>query len=311
MAKIGINDIISTSDKACAKFAKAVTASEQHMFDEVVTLIKELETTPQGNIRTSVANLKRVQQIRTKLYKLANNKEYRKAVSELIKSFDTLYQQQLSFYATKNQTSVAQQKHNLVKTIARENTIAALTGDGLSANVTKQLDQMLLRAVTSGEKFADLQKELQQYLISDKGGSGALSKYSNTYAVTALSQYAGQNNKLFTEDLGAEWFEYVGSEIETTRPFCEACLKKRYIHRSEFHDVLKGHIHIIGGKDIDVPIYDKTGLPHGMIEGTNEDNFQVNVGGWNCRHQLIPVAKEAVPENIREEIDGKIQRKIE
>ena len=303
MAKIGIKDIITTSDHASTAFDKAVSTSEQRMFDEVLLLIKNLETTPQGNIKTSIANLKRVQQIRSKLYKLANNKDYLQAVRELVGVFDTLYRQQLSFYAVKNQSSVAKQKHNLVKTIARENTIAALTGDGLAANVTAQLDKMLLRAVTSGARFANLQQELSDYLLTNEGGNGALSRYAKTYAVTALSQYAGQNNKLFTDDLNTEWYEYVGSEIETTRPFCEACLQKRYIHRSEFHDLLRGHIHIVDGDDIDVKLYDKTDLPYGMIEGTNEENLQINVGGWNCRHQLIPIAAEAVPENIRQEID--------
>lgn len=304
MAKIGIKDIITTSDRASAVFDKAVSTSEQKMFDEVLLLIKNLETTPQGNIKTSIANLKRVQQIRTKLYRLANNKDYLQAVRELVGTFDTLYRQQLQFYAVKNQSTMAEQKYNLIKTIARENTIAALTGDGLAANVTTQLDKMLLRAVTSGARFADLQKELSDYLLTNEGGNGALSRYAKTYAVTALSQYAGQNNKLFTDDLDTEWYEYVGSEIETTRPFCEACLKKRYIHRSEFHNLLRGHIHIVGGDDIDVKLYDKTDLPYGMIEGTNEENLQINVGGWNCRHQLIPIAAEAVPENIRQEIEG-------
>lgn len=313
MAKIGIKDIIATSDHASAVFDKAVSTSEQKMFEEVLLLIKNLETTPQGNIKTSIANLKRVQQIRSKLYRLANNKDYLQAVRELVGVFDTIYRQQLSFYAVKNQSSVAEQKHNLVKNIARENTIAALTGDGLATNVTAQLDKMLLRAVTSGARFVDLQQELSDYLLTSAGGNGALSRYAKTYAVTALSQYAGQNNKLFTDDLDTEWYEYVGSEIETTRPFCEACLKKRYIHRSEFHDLLRGHIHIVGGDDIDVKLYDKTDLPYGMIEGINEENLQINVGGWNCRHQLIPIAAEAVPENIRKEIDfaTKTQKKLD
>lgn len=299
MAKIGIQNILRTSDQAIAAFGRAVSTSEQKMFDEVLLLIKELDTTPSGTIKTSIANLKRVQQIRSKLSKLANNKDYLSAVRELVRSFDTLYREQLSYYAVKNQSSVAKQKHKLVKTIARENTIAALTGDGLTANVTAQLDKMLLLAVTTGAKFSDLQKDLARYLVTDDGSQGALSRYANTYAVTALSQYAGQHNKLFTDDLDTDWFEYVGSTIETSRPFCLACTKKRYIHRSEIHDLLAGHIHIVGSEDIDVKLYDKTGLPYGMIEGTTEENFQVNVGGWNCRHQLVPVAKEAVPETIQ------------
>lgn len=306
----GIKDIIATQEKAAANFDKAVETSEKKIFDEVVLLIKDLETTPKGNIKTSISNLKRVQKIRTQLSKIANNKEYLKAVADLVGSFDKIYQQQLAFYAKKNQSTRSAEKKKLVQTIARENTIESLSGAGLATNVLDRLDNMLVKAVTTGAKFSDLQDELHAYLVTDSKSQGALAKYAKTYAVTALSQYAGQNNKLFTEDLGTEWFEYVGSEIETTRPLCNALIKKRYIHKSEIPEILKGHIHIEGGEDIDVEIYPKTKLPYGMIEGTNADNFQVNVGGWNCRHQLIPVADAAVPENIRAKFDKKTQEEI-
>ncbi|MGM9818005.1 MAG: hypothetical protein ACI30B_03365 [Paludibacteraceae bacterium] len=36
-----------------------------------------------------------------------------------------------------------------------------------------------------------------------------------------------------------------------------------------------------------------------MIEGTTPENFQVNCGGWNCRHQLVPVANAVVPADVR------------
>lgn len=36
-----------------------------------------------------------------------------------------------------------------------------------------------------------------------------------------------------------------------------------------------------------------------MIEGTTVENFQCNCGGWDCRHQLVPVHELAVPVNIR------------
>ncbi len=51
------------------------------MFEEVLLLIKHLDTTPSGTIKTSIANLKRVQAIRTRLSKIANNKDYLRAVT--------------------------------------------------------------------------------------------------------------------------------------------------------------------------------------------------------------------------------------
>ena len=39
---------------------------------------------------------------------------------------------------------------------------------------------------------------------------------------------------------------------------------------------------------------------YGMIEGTTVENFQCNCGGWNCRHQLVPIADAVVPASLRE-----------
>jgi hypothetical protein len=39
-----------------------------------------------------------------------------------------------------------------------------------------------------------------------------------------------------------------------------------------------------------------------MIDGTNSSNFIIRRGGYNCGHQLVPVAEEAVPLEIRSKI---------
>lgn len=116
--------------------------------------------------------------------------------------------------------------------------------------------------------------------------------------------FTGQNNKLLTDDLDTEWFMYTGSNIETTREFCQHLTEKKYIHRSEIPTILTGKI-----DDHQCAIYDKTGLPYGMIEGTTPENFQVNCGGWNCRHQLVPVADAVVPADVRRRFE-QIRHKV-
>lgn len=276
------------------------------MLSEVITLAKDLETDSKGRIKTSVSNLRKVNHIKTKLYKIANNREYLAALKEFIGVFDKIYEHQLKIFGNRNNTDATTEKLRLTQQIARENTVAALSGYGIAQNVTNQLNDMLLRAVTNGEKFADLQQEFTRYLTAADGGSGALSRYAKTYSVTAISRYTGQNNKLFTDDLGLEWYQYVGSEIETTRPWCNAMIQKEFAHRSEFERLLSGAVDVVkedGSVDtIEVPIYEKTGLPQGMFDGTTADSLQCNCGGWNCRHQLVPVAATVVPKYIRERL---------
>ena len=304
-----INKVIETLDKSAEWFDGVLKKTEKKLFDESVVLLKDLDLTPDGKVKTSIANLKKIASIKSKLTKLAEGKDYLQSVSEIAKIFDELQKQQNAYFASEFPSNTLAEnykdKRALMKQIATNNTIEALTGAGLQENVTSKLNDILLRAVTSSEKFSDLQEEFRKHLIGEDGGTGALTRYAGTYAVTAMSQFTRQNNKLLTQDLGLEWFMYVGSNIETTREFCQHLTKKRYIHISELPDILRGKI-----DGHQCAIYKKTGLPYGMIEGTTEETLQVNCGGWNCRHQLVPIAKEAVPKELiqKKEVEGNKQK---
>lgn len=314
MADVSRNDILTRVDGAAEQFANVITKTEKAIFDSAVALIKKLDIDSRGHIRTTTANLKLLSDIKLRLGRMTKSKEYLKGVQELVKAFDDIYRAQVSYYSTqfakKTLTDNAKKKFAAMQRVAVTNTIEGLTGSGVNANVTDELSKMLLRAVTTGAKYSDLVDEFRSKLISSDDNVSAFAKYANTYATTALTQYAGQNNKLFTDDLGTEWFEYVGSQIESTREFCNTLLERhQYIHKSEIKDILAGRItDQKTGEVIEVEINAKTGLPKGMIEGTTPDNFQVNVGGWNCRHQLVPIAKEAVPKEIRERYECKPQQ---
>ena len=293
-----LQDVISTLDNAADSFDSIATKEQKKIYEEVITLAKELTTDGSGKVKQTIDNLKRLTQIKARLAALSKDKEWVAGIASFAKYFGILQQKQNAYFSSafpeKTLSETAQKKNEMMKQIAVQNTMDALIGDGLKANVTDKLNDILLRAVTTGTKFADLQEELRAHLLGKDGGQGAFSRYATTYAVTALSQYTGQYNKLMTDDLDTQWFMYTGSNIETTREFCQLLTAKKYIHRSEIPEILKGNI---DGQQC--AIYPKTGLPYGMIEGTNEENFQCNCGGWNCRHQLVPVADAVVPASLR------------
>ena len=296
-----LKTVIDTLDNAADSFESIATKAQKKMFDEVITLAKDLDVDSTGGVKQTIANLKRLTQIKAKLAALAKDKEWVDSIGKFAQYFGILQKQQNEYFsshfpeATLSET--AKKKNELLKQLAVQNTIDALIGDGLKANVTDKLNDILLRAVTTNAKFANLQEELRAHLLGKDGGQGAFARYATTYATTALSQYTGQHNKLMTDDLDTEWFMYTGSNKETTREFCEQLTRKKYIHKSEIATILTGRI-----DEYQCAIYPKTGLPYGMIEGTTVENFQCNCGGWNCRHQLVPVADVVVPKQIRDRI---------
>lgn len=307
-------EVVAKLDAASNAFDGVITKTEKKIFDSAVELIKKLDVDASGNIKMSTANLKVLSDIKSRLSQIASkDKAYLQGVKELAASFDSIYKSQTVYYAKhfaeKTLNDKAKSKYEAMKRVAVTTTIDGLTGAGLQSNVLDPLSKTLLRAVTSGAKYADLVNELRNQLMTTDTGEGSLAKYAKTYATTALTQYAGQNNRLFTDDLGAEWFQYVGSEIETTREFCHHLTAKEFIHVSEIPDILAGKIEY-DGKVHQCKMNPKTDLPYGLIDGTTPENFQVNVGGWNCRHQLVPVAKEAVPQDIRVKFDKQTQEQI-
>ena len=298
MAQGSYDLLLSQVDKALAQFSKVVDSSQKALFEEIHLLVSALEKDKNGNIKTTISNMQQVVKIKAKIGNIVISDAYRDGVSMLMNGFDLVYRTQKAYYKKSFQAGtigeIATKKQKLLRQLAVQNTIEGLTGAGIQAQITDKIGDMLMRSVTSGAKWTDMVSEMKAYLDPDGDGTGAFAKYAKTYATTAMGQFTGQNNKLMTDALDTEWYMYVGSDIETTREFCLHLTKKRYIHVSEIPTILEGHI-----DGHDCAIYKKTGLPQGMIEGTTPENFQVNVGGWNCRHQLLPVAAEAVPADIR------------
>lgn len=298
--------VLSIIDNESEQFDSVITKTEKAMLSAAVNAIKKLDVDASGNIRTTTANIKLLATIRTKLATVASNKEFMSGVKSVANAMDKLYKAQVDFYSKafpqKTLGENAKKKHQALQQIAISNVASGLSQSALTASVVEPLNKMLLRAVTSGSKYADLIDEFHKQLESSDDSTSALAKYAKTYATTAMTQLAGENNRLFTDDLGTEWFQYVGSVIETSRQFCELLTEKEYIHKSEIKDILNGYIEI-DGKVHECEMNPKTGLPKGLIEGTTEQNFQVNVGGWNCRHQLIPISELMVPEHIRAKFD--------
>ena len=307
-----LKKVIDKLDEAADSFDGIANKEQKKIFDEVILLAKDLDTDIFGRVKQSIGNLKRLTAIKSKLAALSKDKEWVDGIAGFARYFGELQRLQNDFYSANfpQQTLSARtkEKNDLLRQMAVQNTMEALMGDGLKANVTDKLNDILLRAVTTGAKFADLQEELRGHLLGKDGGQGAFARYATTYATTALSQYTGQHNKLMTDDLGTEWFMYIGSNKETTREFCEHLTAKKYVHKSEIPEILKGKIEY-DGKVHECAIYAKTQLPYGMIAGTTPENFQCNCGGWNCRHQLVPVADAVVPKQIRDRL--RLQQKLE
>ena len=294
-----INKIEQILHEAPDNFNSKLPAIERKILNEILLQLKELDI-KNGRVVSNIANLKRVNTIKRKLKKVVVNKEYLKDLKTFAGSFVQSANAIQAYYKSMMQDWKPDPYYLAIRNSAVDNAMKSLTGAGLDANVLEPIRRMMLTAVTSGQSYTSLAEALRTEIIGNEDRVSSLSRYVGTYTVTALSLFNGQYLTAINKDLGWKWWRYSGSNIETTREFCEHATKKKWFHESEFETVLSGEI-----DGVQVDLNPRNGLPRGMFDGTDVANFTVNVGGWRCRHRLIPAPDAAVPDDVKKKLEEK------
>ncbi len=280
--------------KAVQDFEDSIKGIQDNVLNDIQIALKDLEISG-GSIASSVANLEKINGLKTTIENAILNDGYKDSVVTFGKAFNTVASIQDKYFAALVENYSAPEVLAQVKSLAIENTVSSLTESGLEANITDKIRDILKTNIESGSKYKDLVKEIDTFLTDTEAGAGALSKYSSQIATDSINQFSGSYTNIVTQDLGLEWFRYVGALVGDSRELCQRLEQKDFIHKSELPNIVKG---IIDGRTI--PINKKTGLPNGMIPGTTAQNFISRRGGYRCNHQLKPVSEFSVPKDLRE-----------
>lgn len=294
--------IIKRIEKAVEKFNRRIPSIQRGILDDITEQLKRLDTS-NGKIKTTVANLRIITSVKNKMLKLILTPEYIKEVKDFAKAFGDITVLQNEYWQSIEKTFKPKTLLKEIKKQAIADTVKNLTGQGIGATISDQISAILRTNITTGGSYAQLTRQLREKILNTTT-DGALQKYTKQITTDAINQYNAQYTQAVSNDIGFEWFAYQGSDIMTTRPFCDAMTDLRYFHVTEIPRLLKAEdlYYTKDGKKTKVPIYDKTDLPHGMIPGTNPANFQINRGGYNCGHQIRPVSENRVPQETKDRV---------
>lgn len=289
------NDISTRIKDALEKFNKKIPASQRAMLDGIEEQVARLDLN-NGKIKATVANLKIVASIKAKLLKLVLNDEYIDEVKQFAQAFRDVSVLQREYW---QQIETSFKPRSILKEIRSQaigDTVSKLTEAGIGTNIADNIADILRTNITTGGSYKDLLGQLRESLTDTQKSDGLLTRYSKQITTDSLNQYSATYVQIVSSDLGYEWYAYQGSDIKTTRPFCDAMTDRRYFHISELPKLLRadGLYYEKKGVKTKVPIYEKTGLPHGMIDGTNPENIFIRRGGYNCNHQIRPVSANLV-----------------
>lgn len=286
------NKILKEIKRGLSGFDKSIPALQSKLFKELIVEIKRLDLKGE-NIAVTVKNLSILTSIKNKLNRIILNKEYLAEIKDFVKSFNNVYSLQFEYWKSIEKTFKPKPLLKAIKNQAITDTIQSLTSQGISANVSDSIINILRTNITSGGSYADLANQLRESLVNTPTSKGILDRYVKTIANDSIQQFNRQYTQIVSKDLGYSWFRYMNTDIDTTRCFCDKMTDKNYFHISEVPIMLEG---------LGCDIYKKTSLPYGMIDGTNPDNFFIRAGGWNCRHSINPVAQRQVPGDIRDAV---------
>ena len=296
------NELIETIDKAINGFNDSLPKIQKEILADVLDQIKKFDTRDK-RITNTVKNIRLLNTIKNRLKKIILTDNYKGEVKEFLKVFTDVSTFQNAYFAEaeKNFKPPAIVKEIKVQTI--DDTINRLTEAGIGVNVSDKIAELLKQNVTTGVKYSDLAAQLREYILTTET-PGVLERYVGQITTDAVNQYSRQYMNTISSDLGYEWFRYQGKDILTTRPFCDAMTDRKFFHVSEVPDLLvaKDLYYSSDAGQVKVPIYEKTGLPNGMIPDTNAENFFVRAGGYNCGHAIFPVIERIVPKDVVERV---------
>jgi hypothetical protein len=294
------SDILDEIDGAVNGFVDGLPETQKRIFDKVLLLVKKLDLSSDGNIKNTVANLRILQDINKEILNTVMTDDYKKKIAKFTGTFDKVASLQNQYLSTVFTSFKPNKVLKELTSASIDITYDQLGESGLSNDLANEIKGILNTNIQTGASYASMTDQLRTAIIGNEELDGALVRYAKTYTTDSINQFSAVYNRQVTSDFDAKWFRYVGSNRETTRPFCEHLTDKDqgYFHIDEVPGFLEGQV----GDDT-VEIYEKTGLPQGMKEGTNEDTFFTLRGGWNCNHQILPVSRLSVPKSLRDKFE--------
>jgi hypothetical protein len=292
-----INKLLKELNDSVENFNSSLNVIQADVLAEVEVLIKDIYLSG-NNITQSVSNLKKIPKIYDRIEKVVISPEYKARVIEFGKAFGTVENLLDNYFYELIEEYSAPKVLEEIKKLAIQETVNSLTEAGIRANVSDKIGSILKDNIESGAKYTDMVKELKTFIVGDSETVGAMESYAGTITTDAINEYAATYNKIITDDLDMDWYVYVGALVGQSRELCEKLVAKKFIHKSELPQIVKGNI-----DGVQIPVSKKTGLPYGMKAGTTANNFQIKRGGWKCNHLLMPTSEERVPIEIRKKFD--------
>lgn len=278
--------------------SEAMIRAQQRLYRRIITILKDLELDRDGYILQSSANRKILREAETVFDEFIKSPAYvgivemQLRIIPQIDALNTTYFTSISKIFSPNRNFIRDLQRQVIRDVN-----ASLLNEGVIVNVRQPLNAILNQNINAGGNFAGFTEQVRNF-IQGGGAEGRLLKYARTYVSDTLFAYARTWQEAVTVDLGLEFYLYAGGIISKgkyssgSRSFCME-RNGKFFHKKE----------IEGWADLEWK---------GKNPATTKSSIFTLLGGFNCRHSVIPVSEKIVPEDVitRATQAGYYQRRI-
>ena len=290
-----LKEKISILEKSPETFTNSVEKEQLRLFKEALKLTEQLEL--DGNkIKVTLKNLGLIEEINKKLESTLTKGEYFKSVQTLLSDMDQGAKLTNEFMAKTidnfEKSKLADAVYKLQRTKAAELLIGK---SSIDANFLQPVKNTILDAVTQETTLQQLIKNLNETIIGTPQYEGKLLRYTKQIANDALSVTDRVYTTTISNELAIEFYQYTGGELDTSRCFCEVRNGKIF-HKKEIEQW--GGSNTTAGLEGDDAAAECGKDWQGKFRGTNSANIFNWLGGYNCKHSLVPKSLITVPKTI-------------
>lgn len=258
-------------------FINTVGPAERKIYNDLVDALKKLKLDENGNIILNSENFSMIEVLGIEFENAVSSSGYYDNVKDFIKEFNTQKQLNRVFYEETVSGFENKDVFDLTYDQSKKTAVDLLANTAVNENVSL-LKDTLNNAISNNTNVLDLQKLLEQQVIGGDGKLGALSKYAKQEAGDLFSIAERNYTTAISKEFGIEFFYYAGGEIETTRCFCVQRHGNTY-HKKEIEE---------WGNKKGLGACNTGGGWQGMAAGTDASTIFSLLGGYNCRHSLVP-----------------------
>ena len=254
-------------------YESKMPSANQEIYNELEEFLGTLKRRADGTIKASVDNLKLVDKYRATLDKAIGNGSYTDATKEFIGTFketsgfvNNYFGEIVNTFNSNNALYQEILKSNV------ESTVQSLLGSGLDANFKEPVIKILKDSIINGSDTKGARQALTDFIIGSKDVDPKLTRYVKQVSNDSIRQYNRNYTKVISDDLNLSHYFFKGTKIKDTRTFCAARVGKYFT---------KKEVEGWASKEW-----------AGKNTATTKATIFTLVGGYGCRHDLIPVSKE-------------------